>query len=138
MISRVIVVIIISIFPIITNTLFGLSSVAAPYHDLFGLHQATRWERLTKLQLPAALPAMIVGFQVAAGLAVTGAIVGGLFFQRGPRDLGNRILLYSSRLRPGEMIGAVILSSLIGVVFFQFFGWVGERLSHHRLEDSNL
>lgn len=136
MTSRIIVVVIISIFPVITNTLFGLSSVEAAHRDLFDLYHAGRWQRLTKLLLPAALPAMVVGFQIAAGLAVTGAIVGGLFFQRGPRDLGNRILLYSGRLRPGEMIAAVILSSLIGVSFFQFFGWVGSRVSHHHLEES--
>lgn len=135
-ISRIIVVVIISIFPVITNTLFGLGSVDEAHHDLFGLYNATKWDRLTKLQLPAALPAMVIGFQIASGLAVTGAIVGGLFFQRGPRDLGNRILLYSSRLRPGEMVAAVILSSLIGVVFFQFFGWVGNRVGHHRLEQT--
>ncbi len=127
--ARILVCVIISLFPIITNTLFGLKSAEGPQHDLFTLHQASRWTRLTKLQFPAALPAMFTGFQISSGLSVIGAIVGGFFFQRGPRDLGNRILLYSNRLRPAEMIAAVILSALLGVVFFQFFGWVGKRLT---------
>ena len=127
--ARILVCVIISLFPIITNTLFGLKSAEKSQHELFTLHRASRLTRLWKLQFPAALPAMFTGFQISAGLSVIGAIVGGFFFGRGPRDLGNRILLYSNRLRPAEMIAAVILSALLGVIFFQFFGWAGNRLT---------
>ncbi len=127
--ARILVCVIISLFPIITNTLFGLKSAEKAQHELFTLHRADRRTRLMKLQFPAALPAMFTGFQISAGLSVIGAIVGGFFFGRGPRDLGSRILLYSNRLRPAEMIAAVILSALLGVVFFQFFGWAGKRLT---------
>ena len=129
--ARVLVCVIISLFPIITNTLFGLKSADLGLHELFALHNTSRWTKLVKLQLPAALPAMFTGFQISAGLSVIGAIVGGLFFQRGPRDLGNRILLYSSRLSPGELVAAIVLSALLGIVFFQFFGWLGKRLTRH-------
>ncbi len=127
--ARILVCVIISLFPIITNTLFGLKSAEKAQHELFTLHRAGRMTRLIKLQFPAALPAMFTGFQISAGLSVIGAIVGGFFFGRGPRDLGNRILLYSNRLRPAEMIAAVILSALLGVLFFQFFGWAKNRLT---------
>jgi NitT/TauT family transport system permease protein len=129
--ARVLVVVIISLFPIITNTLFGLKSAERGHHELFALHGASRLTRLRKLQLPASLPAMFTGFQISAGLAVIGSIVGGFFFGRGERDLGNRILLYSNRLRPAELIAAIILSALLGVVFFQFFGGLGRRLTRH-------
>ncbi len=127
--ARILVCVIISLFPIITNTLFGLKAAEKSQHELFTLHQAGRLTRLMKLQFPAALPAMFTGFQISAGLSVIGAIVGGFFFGLGPRDLGSRIQLYSTRLRPAEMIAAVILSALLGVVFFQFFGWAGKRLT---------
>lgn len=129
--ARVLVVVIISLFPIITNTLFGLKAAETGHHELFSLHGASRMTRLRKLQLPASLPAMFTGFQISAGLAVIGSIVGGFFFGRGERDLGNRILLYTNRLRPAELVAAIILSALLGVVFFQFFGWAGRRLTHH-------
>lgn len=127
--ARILVCVIISLFPIITNTLFGLKSAEASQHELFTLHHASRWTRLMKLQFPAAVPAMFTGFQISAGLSVIGAIVGGFFFQQGPRDLGARILLYTQRLRPPELIAAVILSALLGMVFFWFFGWAGNRLT---------
>lgn len=129
--ARVLVVVIIALFPIITNTLFGLKAAERGHHELFSLHGASRLTRLRKLQLPASLPAMFTGFQISAGLAVIGSIVGGFFFGRGERDLGNRILLYSNRLRPAELIAAIILSALLGVLFFQFFGGLGRRLTRH-------
>lgn len=129
--ARVVVVVIISIFPIITNTLFGLKSAEKGLHEIFTLHDASRWTRLVKLQIPASLPAMFTGFQISAGLAVVGSIVGGFFFQRGPKGLGNRLQLYAGRLRPAELIVAIVLSALLGVIFFQFFGWLGKRLTRN-------
>ena len=129
--ARILVCVIISLFPIITNTLFGLKSAEKGLHELFALHNSSRWTKLVKLQLPAALPAMFTGFQISAGLSVIGAIVGGFFFGRGAFDLGNRILLYSNRLSPGELVAAIIMSAVLGILFFQFFGWLGRRLTGH-------
>ena len=75
--------VIISLFPIIVNTLFGLQSADRGMHDLFTLHHASRWTRLRKLMFPAALPAMFAGLRISAGLSVIGAIVGDFFFGRG-------------------------------------------------------
>lgn len=127
--ARVLVVVIISLFPIITNTLFGLKSAAGGLHDIFTLHHAGRFTRLRKLMFPASLPAMFTGFQISAGLSVIGAIVGGFFFGRGDQDLGLRIKLYSSRVLPEQLIGAVVMSALLGITFFWFFGWAKDRLT---------
>lgn len=127
--SRVLVVVIFSSFPIITNTLFGLKSVDSALLDLFRLHKASRWMVLKKLQFPAALPAIFTGFQISAGLAVVGAIVGGFFFGRGPRDLGNRIQLYTNQLHTERLIGAVVLSAILGVAVFAFFGWLNRHFT---------
>lgn len=127
--ARVIVVVIISLFPIITNTLFGLKSAEQGHHDLFTLHRANRLTRLFKLQFPSALPAMFTGFQISAGLAVIGEIVGGFFFGRGATDLGNRIQLYAARLRAEELIGAIALSAALGVAVFWLFGFLKSQLT---------
>lgn len=129
--ARLFVVVIISLFPIITNTLFGLKSAEAGHHDLFTLHTDSRWARLVKLQLPASLPAMFTGFQISAGLSVIGAIVGDFFFGRGERGLGNLINLYVARLRPEELFGALAFSTLLGVAVFVLFGWLRVRLTAH-------
>lgn len=124
--SRILVCVIISIFPIVSNTLFGLLSAEASQHDLFTLKGASRWTRLTKLQLPAALPAIFTGFRIAAGLSVIGAVVGELFFRKGGKGIGILMDQYRSRLLFPQTYGALILSSLLGIAVFVFFGWLSK------------
>jgi NitT/TauT family transport system permease protein len=127
-VSRVIVCVLISLFPIVSNTLFGLQSVDRGHHDLFTLHNASRWTRLRKLELPAALPAIFAGLRISAGLSVIGAIVGDLFFKQGDPGLGIVIDNYRARLQSPELFMAIILASLLGVAVFWFFGWLGKRV----------
>jgi NitT/TauT family transport system permease protein len=126
--SRTLVVVIFAIFPIIANTLFGLQSVQQEHHDLFTLHSASRYTRLWKLQFPAALPAIFTGLRIAAGLAVIGAIVGDFFFRQGEPGIGILIDRYQSRLQSEQMVAAILLSSLLGIVVFWFFGFLAQRV----------
>jgi len=126
--SRVIVCVIIALFPIIANTLFGLKSVDKGHHDLFSLHGASRWTRLRKLQFPAALPSIVTGLRISAGLSVIGAIVGDFFFRQGEAGLGVLIYNYNSRIQSEQMYGAMILAMLLGLAMFWIFGFVGNRI----------
>lgn len=122
--SRVIVCVIIALFPIIVNTLFGLQSAERGMHDLFTLHHASRATRLRKLMFPAALPAIFAGLRISAGLSVIGAIVGDFFFGRGDVGIGQVLKKYSSQLMGEELFAAVLLSSALGVTVFLTFGWI--------------
>lgn len=124
--TRVVVCVIISIFPIVSNTLFGLLSADPSQHDLFTLRRVGRWTRLRKLQLPAAMPAIFTGFRIAAGLSVIGAVVGELFFRRGGKGIGILMDQYRSRTLFPQTYGALILSSLLGIAVFVFFGWLSK------------
>ena len=126
--ARVIVAILIALFPMVSNTLFGLQSVDAGQRELFALQHASRWIVLKKLQFPAALPAIFAGMRISAGLAVVGAIVGDFFFQRGTPGIGALISKYQARLNAEPLFAAIILASLFGVVVFWFFGWLGKRV----------
>ena len=122
--SRVIVCVIIALFPIIVNTLFGLQSAERGMHDLFTLHHANRVTRLRKLMFPAALPAIFAGLRISAGLSVIGAIVGDFFFGRGDVGIGQLLRRYANQLQGEELLAAVILSSALGVSVFLTFGWI--------------
>ena len=126
--TRVLVVFLIALFPIVANTLFGLRSVDRDHHDLFTLHGASRRTRLWKLQLPTALPSIFTGLRISAGLSVIGAIVGDFFFRQGEVGMGVLIDHYRSRLQSEQMFAAVILSSLFGLAVFLLFGALGRRV----------
>lgn len=126
--SRLIVCVMIALFPIISSTFFGLQSADRDQHDLFTLRGAGRLTRLWRLQLPAALPAILTGFQVSATLSVIGAIVGDFFFKQGDSGIGILIDLYRARLQSEQMFAAVFLASVLGVTVFWFFGFLARRL----------
>jgi NitT/TauT family transport system permease protein len=119
--SRVIVCVLVSLFPLVTNTLYGLKSVDTGHHDLFTLMRATRLQRLLHLQLPAALPAIVTGCKISAGLAVIGSIVADFFFRQGEPGIGRLIDIYRQRLATEQLMTALFLSSLLGLVLFGVF-----------------
>ncbi|MDJ0335815.1 ABC transporter permease [Salinibacterium sp. G-O1] len=124
--SRVVVCVMIALFPMVSNTLFGLQSVALSQRELFKLQHASRWTILTKLDLPTALPAIFAGMRISAGLAVVGAIVGDFFFRRGTPGIGALLNNYTSRLQGAELLAAIIAASLFGVAIFAVFGLLGK------------
>lgn len=126
--ARVMVCVIIAIFPIVANTLFGLLSVDKGYHELMSLNGASRLTRLFKLQYPAAMPSIFTGLQISAGLSVVGAVVGDFFFRQGEPGLGRMINLYQNSTEYEQMYGAVVMSALLGIVVFVMFGWLGRRV----------
>jgi NitT/TauT family transport system permease protein len=126
--ARVIVCVIIALFPIIVNTLFGLQSADQGMHDLFTLQHASRATRLRKLMLPAALPAIFAGLRISAGLCVIGAIVGDFFFGRGKPGLGQLLKRFANRLEGEQLLATVFVACGLGVAVFLFFGWVQKRV----------
>ncbi|MEV0894536.1 ABC transporter permease [Promicromonospora sp. NPDC050262] len=119
--ARIVVCVIIALFPMIANTLFGLQSAGPAAHDLFTLNRATRVQRLLKLQFPAALPSIFTGLRNAAGLSVIGAIVGDFFFQQGSPGIGGLLRTYTLRLNMDALFMAIILTALFGVAMFSVF-----------------
>ena len=119
--SRVIVCVIISLFPMISNTLFGIHSADRDAHDLFTLNRASRWQRLVLLQLPAAVPSIFTGLRTSAGLAVIGAVVGDMFFRQGEQGIGGLLETYRSRLQSEDLIAAIFLASFLGIAIFAVF-----------------
>ena len=126
--ARTFVCVLIALFPIVSNTLFGLRSVDRQMRDLFALHHPSRLTVLRKLEFPAAMPAIFAGLRISAGLSVVGAIVGDFFFKQGNPGIGILIDNYRSRLQAPELFASIVLASLLGVAVFWFFGWLGNRI----------
>lgn len=106
---------IVSIFPVIANTLAGLRSTDAALLDLFRLYRGTGWATLWKLRMPAATPGILTGLRIAAGLAVVGAIVGEFV---GGGGLGSVVDQARTRQRIDLVFAAVLLASMLGLALF--------------------
>jgi NitT/TauT family transport system permease protein len=135
--ARVVVCVLISVFPIITNTLHGLLTVDTQLHDLFKLHGAGRIKRMLKLQIPHAIPDVFVGLRVSAGLSVIGAIVGEFFFRQGTPGLGRLLDLYRAYLQTDLMMSTLLFCCALGIASFLAVGLIGRQLTKDWYEEDN-
>ena len=135
---RLVVTVLVAIFPVITNMLFGLQSTDRALHDLFTLNHASRWTRLIKLEFPSALPSLMTGIRIASGSAVIGSVVADFFFAKGEKGIGYyiRTRQQQSIQRP-EMFAGTITASLFGILMFILIGWATSRAIRN-WHDSNL
>ena len=87
---KVIVVALISFFPIVVNTVDGLRSTDPDMMNLLRTMGASRWQVFTKTQVPSSLPFMFSGIKIAITVSVIGAVIGRMGgLQRGPGVSGN-------------------------------------------------
>ncbi len=111
---------IVSVFPVIANTLAGLVATDPALLDLFRLYGARRAAVMFKLRLPGALPNVFTGLQVAAGLTVIGTVVaeflvGELGDEQG---LGVVIVSASHNGHSDRVFAAVLLASALGLAMY--------------------
>ncbi|MFT3930862.1 MAG: ABC transporter permease [Spongiibacteraceae bacterium] len=104
---------IVSLFPILANTLTGLQQTDPLLKELFQLYKPTRWMLITKLQLPSALPYILAGLRIGIGLAVIGAIVGEFIAGGG---IGSLIDSARTQQRVDLVLSGVLMSSLLALL----------------------
>jgi len=128
--SVVLVSFVLSVFPILSNATTGLVRVDRELLDLFRLHDASRWQILTRLRLPHSVPMIVAGAKVSSGLTVIGAIVGEFFAGYGVRTpgLGYLILQSSGQLRTELLFACVGASTLLGLGVFLATGLVARSV----------
>src|SRR5207244_11093819 len=87
---------------------------------LFRRYGASRWQMLTRLKLPAALPYILGGLKIAGGLSLIGAVVAEI--AAGSAGAGSglayRIAESGYRLNIPRMFAALLLLSVAGIAIF--------------------
>jgi NitT/TauT family transport system permease protein len=126
---KVVITALICFFPLLENTIIGLTS-ANPYQlELFRALTASRWQTFFKLRIPAALPVIFAGLRVAITLAVVGAVVGE--YVGANRGLGALIIATQGNFDTPLMFAVFVYLTVIGIVLYKimelleatFFGW---------------
>jgi NitT/TauT family transport system permease protein len=116
----VIVTVIVCLFPIVNSVTAGLTAIDRQWSDLFQLYGAGRAKRLTRLQMPAAVPYLVLGAKTSSGLAVIGAIVAEFFVGNGTKydGLGTLMTHWQAFVRTDALIAAVFASTILGLILF--------------------
>ena len=114
-----ILALIVAFFPIYSGAASGLKSADPDLERLFDLYGASRVQKLLRLRLPSAVPFLLEGHKVAAGLALVGAVVAEFVAGTGgAQGLAWRILEAEHRLETAKMFGALLILALMGVVLY--------------------
>lgn len=118
--TAVIATVIICLFPIVNNVTTGLTSVCSEHKDLLRMYGATRWQRLCSVQLPTAIPFLVLGARISSGLAVIGAIVAEFFVSNGAdyEGLGAVMTGWQARTMTDALMAALAVSTLLGLILF--------------------
>lgn len=113
---NILIVVLISFFPMVMNTATGLVAVEEDLLDLVSCLHATKWQKLKLIQLPNSLPYMFSGLKITSTTAVVGAVVGE--FIASDKGLGSVIISSQTTLSTPAIFGALILISVIGLGLF--------------------
>ncbi|GIU97844.1 MAG: ABC transporter permease [Actinomycetota bacterium] len=129
---KVLVVALITFFPVAVSTTDGLNAVDPDLVRLMRALGASKLQVFREVRIPAALPHVFTGMKVAAAFAVLGAVFGEWVGARG--GLGYLLLLQNRAVNTDVVFAVIFILSLLGVGFFGLVALV-ERLTipwYHR------
>ena len=115
--SKAAVVIIMTFFPMLVNTVQGLASSSAIDRDLMRTYASGYWQTLYKLRLPAAAPFIFNALKINSTLALIGAIVAE-FFGTPIVGMGFRISTEVGRMNVDMVWAEIAVAALAGSIFY--------------------
>jgi NitT/TauT family transport system permease protein len=115
--SKAAVVVVITFFPMLVNTIAGLSASGAIERDLMRSYAAGYFQTLVKLRLPAALPFIFNALKINSTLALIGAIVAE-FFGTPVRGMGFRISIEVARMSLDMVWAEIAIAAIAGTAFY--------------------
>lgn len=125
---KIVLIAIVTFFPVMTGTLSGLRFVNKSYLDLAKVLRLTPLQRFIHIELPAALPTLFAGATVATTLAMTAAVIGELMGAN--EGMGYLLSMGQENADTATVIAMVLLLSLTGWLFYEL-----AELLRRRMED---
>jgi NitT/TauT family transport system permease protein len=115
--SKIAIAAILCFFPVLVNTLRGLTSVRPQDLELMRSYGAGNVEVFRRVRIPTSLPYMFTGLKVATVLAMIGAVVGE-YFGGSLNAIGVLILSRSRVFQFNEAWAGVLVVCLFGLALY--------------------
>jgi len=126
--SKAAVVVVMTFFPMLVNSVAGLESVSPMERDLMKTYAANYWQTLLALRLPAALPFIFNALKINTTLAMIGAIVAE-FFGTPIVGMGFRISTEVGHLSIDMVWATIVVAALTGSLFYALVAGVERRVT---------
>lgn len=112
MAPKIAVVFLGAVFPIVLNTMAGMSEADPRLLRMARSFGASKLDIFTRVLVPGALPALLTGIRLAVGRAVLGVVVGELFVSQA--GIGYQLNLYGSAMRIDRLLVYALVVSAFG------------------------
>jgi ABC-type nitrate/sulfonate/bicarbonate transport system permease component len=122
---KVLVVVLVTFFPIVVALLDGLRSAPPEAADLMRSYGATDAQAFRKLRWPSALPSLFTGLRISVVYAVIGAVFGEYVGAR--EGLGIWMQLSQNEFRTDLVFAAIVVTSVLSLALYGVVG-VARRL----------
>jgi NitT/TauT family transport system permease protein len=132
--SKIVMAIAIAAFPVIVNTIAGLSATSRDDVRLMRSLGATRSQILRRVRIPTAMPYLFAGFETAMLFSAVGAVIGE--FMGGNAGLGYVTLLAQELFRLDDAFSAIALLSIQGFLLHRLVVIAGRRLVFWQAADT--
>lgn len=128
--SKIAMAVAISFFPLLVNTVVGLTTVDPDATKLMRSMMASRVQIYRKLALPHALPLIFAGLKTGLTLALIGAIVAE--FVGASRGLGYLLEVYTYQLLVPRQYAIMVILAALGVILYLSIEWLERKVVHWR------
>ena len=124
--SKVVMSALVAFFPVLVNSVSGLTAMEAEVFDLMKSLSASQWQILTKIRIPYSLGYLFASLKIASSLAVVGAVIGE--FTGSTQGIGHLINTSSYYLETPLMFAGIAMISLAGILFFGVVAYLERKI----------
>ncbi len=125
--SKILIVAFVCVFPIAVNTYEGFRTVDPAYRELLTTFGASVGDRYRHLYVPATLPGIVAGAKISATYSVLGAVIGE--WLGGSKGMGVYMTRALSSVRVDRMFGAILIVMLLSYGLFKSIDGIGRSIT---------
>lgn len=130
--SKVAIVFLMSVFPIVINTTHGVHAVDEALVDLARSLNATRWQILRTIIVPSSIPFIVTGMRIALGVGLIGVVVGE--FVASASGIGYTIAQAASSYNVDLVFVGLFIVGATGAVLTEALRFVEARLARWKTQ----
>ncbi len=131
LLPKVLIAFLIAFFPIVINTVMGLSAIEQEKIYLARSMGLSKFQTFLRIRLPNALPSIFAGLKISITLAVVGAVVGE--FVGGDSGVGYQLMVANGNMNTPLLFAGVLALTLLGLVLFAIVEFI-ERMAMPHME----
>ena len=117
LVSKVVLIISMVLFPVLSGMMLGLESIPPDVRNLMKILKASKWQIFSQVEMQYSLPALFASIKVGIVQAVIGAIVAE--WMSGKQGLGYILTYASSTYDTPMLLAGIIVTIILGIATYQ-------------------